>query len=257
MHGSELEADDAIRITNLTVSHDRHPAVHHISGRFKRGSLTAVVGPNGAGKSSLLRACVGLHRPVTGRVDMAPDLAMQVAYLPQAPDIDRQFPVTVSDMVAMGAWRRLGWLGRLSSADREQVKRAIHVVGLEGFEHRLIAELSAGQFQRVLFARLMVQDAQLIFLDEPFNAVDDRTTSCLMDLINGWHGEGRTVVAVLHEHALIQQHFPQTLLMARELVAWGATDVVLTSEHLARANRMSEAWDEHASHCATDRGEVL
>jgi zinc/manganese transport system ATP-binding protein len=111
------------------------------------------------------------------------------------------------------------------------------------------APLSSGQMQRMLFARLMVQDAQLILLDEPFNAVDSKTSATLLALVKQWHGEGRTVLAVLHDDAMVQAHFPQTLLLARECIAWGRTAEVLTAAHLQRARVMAEAWDDDAPWC--------
>ncbi|OIQ68670.1 putative ABC transporter ATP-binding protein [mine drainage metagenome] len=104
----------------------------------------------------------------------------------------------------------------------------------------------------MLFARLLVQEADLILLDEPFNAIDSRTEAALLDLVRQWHQEGRTVIAVLHDDAQVRTHFPQTLLLARELVAWGETDDVLTEPNLQRARLLAEAWDDNADVCHTD-----
>jgi zinc/manganese transport system ATP-binding protein len=132
------------------------------------------------------------------------------------------------------------------------VDAAIHTVGLQGFEQRAVGTLSSGQLQRALFARMLVQDAQLILLDEPFNAVDAKTTASLLQLVRQWHEEQRTVVAVLHDDAQVRAHFPQTLLLARELVAWGPTAEVLTDANLQRARSMAEAWDDVAEICTVD-----
>jgi len=239
----------SIRIENLTVAYDRHPAVHHLCGAFEAGSLTAVVGPNGAGKSSLLKAIVGLLRPAQGTVDVTGALAHDIAYLPQQADIDRQFPISTLDTVTMGFWRRCGAFGEVSAAMRCTASEALAAVGLTGFESRPLGTLSVGQFQRVLFARVMVQDAPVILLDEPFNAIDTRTTKDLLALVHQWNGERRTVVAVLHDLDQVHAHFPETLLISRELIGWGATEHTLTSENLARARAMSEAWDDHAPLC--------
>ncbi|HEX2215796.1 MAG TPA: ATP-binding cassette domain-containing protein, partial [Xanthobacteraceae bacterium] len=123
-------------------------------------------------------------------------------------------------------------------------------VGLSGFESRPIASLSGGQMQRTLFARLLLQDARVILLDEPFTAIDARTAVDLFALVQRWHGERRTVVAVLHDLDLVRSGFPQTLLLAREPVAWGATADVLTAENLLKARRMCEAFDNRAAACA-------
>src|SRR5207249_531060 len=173
-----------------------------------------------------------------------------IAYLPQAAEIDRSFPINVYDMVAMGLWRRAGLFGGIGRAARETVERALAAVGLTGFEDRAIGTLSGGQMQRMLFARLLLQDARLIVLDEPFNAVDAKTAADLFDLIRRWHSEQRTIIAALHDLELVKTCFPEALLLARQAVAWGVTSDVVTPENLLKARRMCEAFDEHAAECA-------
>jgi zinc/manganese transport system ATP-binding protein len=237
----------AVSLRDLTVSYRGHPAVHHLSGGFAVGSLTAVVGPNGAGKSSLLGAMGGTIRRFEGRIERDP--ALRVAYLPQASALDRSFPVRVHEVVAMGLWSRIGSFGALQAADRTAIDEALAAVGLGGFEQRWLGELSAGQAQRVLFARVLLQDAGLILLDEPFNAIDARTTADLLALLQRWRREARTVVAVLHDLDQVREHFEQVLLLARERVAWGPTAEVLKAEHLFKARQMAEAWDESSPRC--------
>lgn len=239
----------AVRVIDVTVTHQRHPAVHHLSGELAMGSLTAVIGPNGAGKSSLLDALAGRLPLSSGRIEIAPALAGRVAYLPQQSQIDRSFPIGVLDLVALGHWPRRGAYGAIDAPLRERAREALASVGLTGFEQRRIGELSVGQFQRVLFARVLLQDAQLILLDEPFNAIDARTSADLLAVVRRWHGEARTVVAVLHDMELVREHFPQALLLAREPVAWGPTAQVLRAENLFRARQMAERWDETAPVC--------
>jgi zinc/manganese transport system ATP-binding protein len=237
-----------LRFRDLTLGYRRHPAVHHLAGEVEEGALLAVVGPNGAGKSTLFKGIMGLMAPLSGAIDRALDVR-DIAYLPQIADIDRSFPINVYDLVATGLWRRVGPFGSVGAAERERVHDAIAAVGLTGFERRPIAALSGGQMQRVLFARLSLQDSGLIVLDEPFSAIDDRTVADLVALIHRWHGEHRTVLAALHDINLVSRHFPQTLLMAREPVAWGETGRVLTAENLAKAQRMCEAFEEAAAEC--------
>lgn len=239
----------SLRFRDLTLGYDRHPAVHHLTGEVDEGAMLAVVGPNGAGKSTLFKGVTGLLAPLSGAIDRGLDVRA-IAYLPQVADIDRSFPIHVYDLVAMGLWRRIGAFGAISKMDREKVYGAIALVGLAGFERRTIAGLSGGQMQRVLFARLLLQDSRLILLDEPFNAIDDRTVADLFALVHRWHEERRTVVAALHDMDLVRRHFPQTLLLAREPVAWGETSRVLTPENLVKARRMCEAFDETAAECA-------
>ena len=223
--------------------------MHHLSGAFQPGSLTAVTGPNGAGKSTLLKALMGEIAPHEGTIDLGDMSVRDLGYLPQAAEIDRHFPLSVADTVMLGAWRRIGAFGRVTKAIATRAREALSAVGLDGFESRSIRALSAGQFQRVLFARLLLQDARVIVLDEPFTAIDARTTRDLLEIIVRWHGEGRTVIAVLHDFEQVRAHFPNTLLLARELIAWGPTETALSGRNLLNARSMAEAWDEEAGLC--------
>lgn len=240
-----------VRFDNLTLGYDRHPAVHHLEGTVRAGALLAVVGPNGAGKSTLLKGIAGLLRPLQGRVVLDGCNAKDIAYLPQLNGIDRSFPISVYDFVAMGLWRRVGALGRIGQKERSRVAEAIGALGLGGFEARPIDTLSGGEMQRALFTRLALQDAPLILLDEPFLAIDEKTVAGLLALILNWHREGRTVLAVLHDLDLVRADFPETLILAREPVAWGPTQELLGHEqHLTRARAIMEARDEAAAVCA-------
>ena len=231
-----------ISLTDVIVTYRRLPAVHHVSGAFAPGSLTAIAGPNGAGKSTLLKALMGLVPVSDGKIDRAGFAPKSFAYLPQVPEIDRTFPLSVLQTVLLGAWPRAGAFGAVSKVDRECALACIADVGLAGYEHAPIAALSAGQWHRALFARLILQDARVILLDEPFAAVDERTTEDLMKLVQRWRQEGRTVVAVLHDTAFIRRHFPATLLLARELVAWGPTAEALSDANIERARAMTDRW---------------
>jgi zinc/manganese transport system ATP-binding protein len=239
----------ALRFQDLTLGYDRHPAVHHLTGPVERGALVAVCGPNGAGKSTLFKGIVGLLTPLSGRVEVNDCRVRDIAYLPQIADIDRTFPINVYDMVAMGLWRRAGLFGGIGRSERKTIEDAIGAVGLRGFEERPIGSLSGGQMQRALFARLLLQDASIILLDEPFNAIDAKTTADLLEIVGRWHGEHRTIMAALHDFDLIKAHFPETLLLAREPVAWGRTGEVLTAENLLKARQMCEAFDTGAAEC--------
>ncbi|MGZ5811914.1 MAG: metal ABC transporter ATP-binding protein [Xanthobacteraceae bacterium] len=241
-----------LKFQNLTLGYDRHPAVHHLTGTVESGALLAVIGPNGAGKSTLFKGILGLLTPLTGSIDRADITPRNIAYLPQAADIDRSFPISLYDFVAMGLWQTAGLFGGISRADRARIEHAIAAVGLTGFEERPIGTLSAGQMQRTMFARLLLQDARVIVLDEPFNAVDAKTVSDLVALVQRWHGEKRTVIAALHDLDLVRTTFPDTLLLAREPVAWGPTRNVLTPENLLKARQMCEAFDEDADACRVD-----
>ncbi len=239
----------AIRVKDLTVAYDRHPAIHHLNGEFKPGSLTAVIGPNGGGKSTLLKTIVGLLRPAAGSIELDGVRPPDIAYLPQQTEIDRSFPISVLDAIEIGHWRRVGVLRGIGRSLARRAVEALEGVGLSGFEERPIGTLSAGQFQRALFARMMLQDAPLILLDEPFTAIDSRTTQDLLELVLRWHGQNRTIVAVLHDLEQVRAHFPECVMVARECVGWGRTAEVATPANLKRARQMSEAWDDHAELC--------
>jgi zinc/manganese transport system ATP-binding protein len=239
-----------LRFRNLTLGYERHPAVHHLDGAVETGALVAVMGPNGAGKSTLFKGIVGALKPLAGSIERDGLDARDIAYLPQVAEIDRSFPINVYDIVAMGLWRRKGAFGGIGGKDHHAIEAAIAAVGLTGFEPRPIGTLSGGQLQRMLFARLLLQDARVIVLDEPFTAIDAKTSADLLELVRRWHRERRTVLAALHDIDLVRANFPQALLLAREPVAWGATAEVLTAENVAKAQRMCEAFDEYAEACA-------
>lgn len=242
----------AISFENLTLGYDRHPVVHHVKGRIEQGALLAIVGSNGAGKSTLLKAIVGELKPLTGNIDLHGASKQDVAYLPQVIDIDRSFPISVFDCVAMGLWRDIGASGGVGRSDQVRVAKALEAVHLTGLETRPVGALSGGQFQRVLFARLLLQEAKIILLDEPFRAVDAKTIDDLTGLIGRWHAEGRTVVAVLHDIELVRHHFSETLLLAREVLAWGDTASVLDPVNLDRSREFSENADPSARICHRD-----
>jgi zinc/manganese transport system ATP-binding protein len=244
--------DAQLQFRDLTLGYERHPAVHHLNGAIEGGSLMAVVGPNGAGKSTLFKGIVGVLKPLAGRIERGGIDPREIAYLPQATEIDRSFPISVYDMVSMGLWRGKGPFGGIGRADRDVIEAALAAVGLTGFEGRAIGTLSGGQMQRMLFARLLLQDARVIVLDEPFNGIDAKTSADLLDLVRRWHREKRTVLAALHDIEVVRAHFPEVLLLAREPVAWGPTAAVLTPENLSKARHMCEAFDEQAAACVVE-----
>ncbi|MBR1121382.1 ABC transporter ATP-binding protein [Bradyrhizobium lablabi] len=241
-----------LQFRDVTLGYDRHPAVHHLNGEVASGALLAVIGPNGAGKSTLFRGIAGILKPLSGSISLGGLKFRDIAYLPQTADIDRSFPISVFDFVGTGLWRMTGFFGGMGKRERDRIAEALSAVGLNGFENRPIGTLSGGQMQRMLFARVLLQDARLIVLDEPFNAIDAKTSADLLALVRHWHGEGRTVLAALHDLDTVRSHFPDTLLLARGPVAWGATPEVLTSENLLVAMRMCEAFDDRAAACAVD-----
>lgn len=225
------DATPAIELENLAAGYDRVPVFSDVTGCFQPGSLTAIVGPNGGGKTTLARAIAGVLPPLAGRVRFSGQRrAGQVGYLAQRVDLAREFPISVFDVVALGLWRDIGGFAGVTGLYRDRVEAALEQVGLADLAGREIAALSGGQFQRVLFARLIAQDAPVILLDEPFSAVDRETTSRLIELVAAWYGAGRTVIVVLHDVGMVRAFFPETLIMRGRLVAWGPTEEVLADQ---------------------------
>ena len=212
-----------IRFRDVGVAYDDQTVLRGVTGAFKPGSLTAIVGVNGSGKSTLLKALMGELPLREGTIDSGGLRVRDFGYLPQASQLDRQFPITVADTVLMGSWRRTGAFGAVKSVDLELARRALNVVGLEGFEAKRLDALSGGQFQRVLFARLFMQDSRVIILDEPFAAIDEQTTRDLFGVVRRWHAEKRTVIAVLHGFEKVREYFSECLLLARDMIGWGPT----------------------------------
>lgn len=231
----------ALSFKDYSLGYDHSPAVMRLDTEITQGSLTAVVGPNGAGKSTLLKGVTGSLQPLSGQVSLGVKQRKDISYLPQQSEVDRTFPISVSELVAMGLWRDVGAFIGIGRAYRSRITEALASVGMSGFENRTIGSLSGGQLQRALFARLLLQDSSLVLLDEPFNAIDAGTTSDLINVVKRWHGEGCTIVAVLHDVEAVRAHFPETLLLARELVAHGPTEKVLTAENQFLARQMCEA----------------
>lgn len=239
----------ALAFRDLTLGYERRPAIHHLTATIREGDLVALVGPNGAGKSTLLNGIVARAEVLSGSIDRFGRSVPEIAYLPQRAEIDASFPISVHDFVAIGGWRRLGFWRRAGRDEELRIADALAQVSLGGFEDRPIGTLSGGQLQRALFARTIVQDARLILLDEPFAAIDARTTEDLLRVVAGWQREGRTVIAALHDLSQVRSAFPTTLLLARELIAFGATPAVLVPDNLARSSGLVEAWARQAEHC--------
>jgi zinc/manganese transport system ATP-binding protein len=224
-----METDGRILLRDVTVRYGRRIALEAVSGEFVSGSLTAIVGANGAGKSTLLGAIAGAVPLAGGVVNCAARHRRQIAYLPQLAAIKRDFPLTVSELITLGGWREFGSFRSPGPVLRARAALAAETVGLAARVGRLVGEISVGELQRALFARLILQDAAVILLDEPFAAIDAQTMSVLLDQVTRWHQEGRTVIAVLHDLDLVRARFPSTLVLARRCVVWDTTEVALAA----------------------------
>jgi zinc/manganese transport system ATP-binding protein len=232
-----------IEINDLTVYYRDHLALQDLSGVLQAGSLTAVVGPNGGGKSTFLKALIGLIPSVKGQINYHNLILKDIAYLPQQTEIDRGFPLRVQEVVALGLCHQQGFYKALSCTDIDEIKRALEGVEIASCMDRSLNTLSGGQFQRVLFARLAVQKAPVILLDEPFAAVDAHTVEDLMKILLKWNAQGKTVIVVSHDLDLVRQHFPQSILLAQKCLGWGRTEEVVTLENFRAAKKLSRNWE--------------
>ncbi len=238
-YDSHTESQDLIRLDNLCVKYRQHIALEALSGSFEKGSLTAIIGPNGGGKSTLLKAILGMEPLASGSISLNQNLQGTFSYLPQQAEMDRSFPLTVQDVVASGHCQHQGFFKGFDKKLQEKVEEALEEVGMLECLNRALDELSGGQFQRVLFARLALQDADCILLDEPFTAIDTYTVNDLIKIILKWHKSGKTLLIVNHDLDLVQDHFPTSLMIARRVLQWGNTKDVVTLENLRHAKHIS------------------
>lgn len=222
-----------ITLQNALVGYERSPLFPPLCGHFGTGSLTAVIGVNGAGKSTLLKSLAGLHPLLGGKLNFAGGAPPAMAYLPQQAELDRQFPIVVYDLVAMGCWSQSGLFGGVNQCSMRQIASALDTVGMSAMARDPVGKLSGGQLQRVLFARLLVQQAPLILLDEPFTGIDAATTQLLLQVIAQLHRQGKTVIAVLHDMSTVANHFHDVLLLTPERCHWDNTEQVLVQYALA------------------------
>ena len=230
----------AVRLQGVGVQRGTHWALRGVELELPRAQLTALVGPNGAGKSTLLELLAGLRLPSEGRMEWPDRLNERMAWLPQHGSLDTSLPVSVLETVMLGHWHRIGAFGRVRAEHRRQALDALGRVGLAGLDSRRVGELSAGQLQRLLFARLMLQDQPLVLMDEPFAAVDESTTRHLLSLLRTWTEQGRTVVFSTHDLSQVRSQVPHAVLLAGSVVASGPTGEVLHPQALARARE--RAW---------------
>ena len=233
-----MSGPPAIEVEDLTVAYGERPALWDVDVTVPEGTLTAVVGPNGAGKTTLVRAILGLVRPAAGRISILgrpyEEQRRLVAYVPQRGTVDWDFPTSVLDVVTMGRYGRLGWLRRPGRADREAALAALEQVGMSDLAGRQISQLSGGQQQRVFLARALVQDAEVYFMDEPFQGVDATTERAIVELLRDLRSAGKTVVAVHHDLQTVPEYFDRVALLNVRRVASGPVDEVFTEENLRR-----------------------
>ncbi|MEM6646321.1 MAG: metal ABC transporter ATP-binding protein [Bacteroidota bacterium] len=226
----------ALSVRDLTVAYREKPVLWDIDLDVPQGVLLAIVGPNGAGKTTFIKAVLGLVNTAAGDVRMFDypyaDQRSRIAYVPQRGSVDWDFPASVRDVVLMGLYGRLGWFKRPGKAERAKAMTALEHVEMEAFADRQISQLSGGQQQRVFLARALVQDADLYFMDEPFQGVDATTERAIIALLRDLRKRGKTVVVVHHDLQTVSEYFDHVMLLNVRRIASGPVDDVFTEDYL-------------------------
>lgn len=229
---------DAIRVEDLTVAYREKPVLWDIDANVPEGVMEAIVGPNGAGKSTLLKAILGLLSPSAGTVSIfggkLSDQRKRVAYVPQRSAVDWDFLTTVLDVVIMGSYGRLGWIRRPGKTELFAAMAALEKVGMHEFASRQISELSGGQQQRVFLARALIQEADLYFMDEPFQGVDATTERAIISLLRELRDAGKTLLVVHHDLQTVEEYFDRVLLLNVRAIASGPVEEVFNQENLRK-----------------------
>jgi manganese/zinc/iron transport system ATP- binding protein len=231
--------EHAIQVTDLTVAYQDKPVLWDIDLDVPAGVLMAIVGPNGAGKTTLIKAALGLVQPAAGQVLIygRPYVEQRrlVGYVPQRGSVDWDFPTSVLDVVMMGRYGALGWVRRPGQRERELALEALDKVGMRAFDGRQISQLSGGQQQRVFLARALAQDAQIYFMDEPFQGVDATTERAIVTLLQELRAAGKTVVVVHHDLQTVPEYFDWVTLLNVRRIASGPVEQVFTEQNLRLA----------------------
>ncbi len=230
-----------LTLSDLTVSYNRIPAIHHVSVSLHCGRSVALIGPNGAGKTTLLKAIAGLVPLETGRVEIGshgsgPE-SRAVAYVPQRERVDWDFPITVRGLVEMGRFVNVGVFGRFTPRDAAVVDEALAVCDLADLQDRQISALSGGQQQRTFLARAWAQQAHVYLLDEPFTGLDQNASAAFAAALKRLRDAGKLVIASHHNLGNVSELFDDVLILNGELVASGPVDSTFTPEAIERAYR--------------------
>lgn len=228
-----------LELRNIALGYSGTALFRHLSLDIEAGRSLAVLGANGTGKSTFVKMLLGLKDPMTGRINWPNGRPEEIGYLAQMTEFDRRFPLRVRDLAAMGAWRGFGMRSGLGADGHARVEAALDSAGVLEIADQALHTLSGGQLQRALFARVVIQDAPLVLLDEPFAAVDQTTEAHLLRMIRRWRNEGRAVVLVLHDLSSVLDHCDNALLLGRGEAHHGPVDQILTPGRLVAQGYMS------------------
>lgn len=237
-----LASGAGIAVDRLTVVYPNgFAAVRDASFALDPGTICALVGVNGSGKSTIFKAIMGFVKPTAGEVrlgGLAVEQALKqnlVAYVPQSEDVDWNFPVLVETVVMMGRYGHMNFLRIPSRVDRAKVDEALERVGMGGYRHRQIGELSGGQKKRVFLARALAQEARIILLDEPFTGVDVKTELAIIELLRELRGGGHLMLISTHNLGSVPEFCDRVVLLNRTVLAAGPTAEVFTPHNLEQA----------------------
>lgn len=226
-----------LKIENICVAYQEKAVLDSISLTIEKPSITGIIGPNGAGKSTLIKSLLGLipHRG-TCLLDQEEleKVLYRVTYVEQKAALDFHFPIKVKECVSLGLYPQTRVFKGLSKTDWDKVNQALELVGLTDYGNRQISQLSGGQFQRVLIARCLVQEADVIFLDEPFVGIDSVSEEIIMETLRKMRNAGKTILMVHHDLSKVRNYFDQVILLNRQLIAVGPTETIFTEENLRK-----------------------
>lgn len=233
------ENHNALTVNDLTVAYENEPVLWDIDLSVPQGVIMGIVGPNGAGKTTLVKAILGLIKPAAGQVLIHGkpyhEQRRLVGYVPQRRSVDWDFPTTVFDVVMMGLYGQVGWIRRPGKEHRQVTSEALETVGIRHLADRQINELSGGQQQRVFLARALVQDAQLYFMDEPFQGVDATTERAIVSLLHKLRSQGKTLIVIHHDLQTVSEYFDWVTLLNVRKIASGPTETTYTPANLKKA----------------------
>ncbi len=233
-----MDSEIAIAVDDLTVAYDYKPVLWDIDLSIPKGVLMAIVGPNGAGKSTLIKSILGIVKPIAGSVAVfgKPYKKQRklVAYVPQKGSVDWDFPTTALDVVLMGTYGALGWIKRPGKAEKKAALEALEKVGMLPFKNRQISQLSGGQQQRIFLARALVQNAEIYFMDEPFQGVDATTEKAIINILKTLRKEGKTVVVVHHDLQTVPEYFDWVTFLNVKKIATGPVKDIFNNENLTK-----------------------
>lgn len=230
---------NAIEIKHLNVSYYDHLVLNDINLNIPKGVMCAISGPNGAGKTTLVKSILNFIPHLTGSIKVnGKDLKKEIdniSYVPQKESVNWQFPTTVSDVVLMGTYRELGWFKRPGKTQKDKANQAMKQLGILDLANKEIASLSGGQQQRVFLARMLCQDADIIFLDEPLVGIDKKSEQIIMNILNQLKEEGKTIIVVHHDLATIEKYFDYLVLVNHKIVTSGYVKDIFTPDNINQA----------------------